>query len=106
MNPALRAKHAIDWTLAITALVEGVTVAMRFGSGVSAAEFNATAPLLLQIHHMFWSLPLLAALPLVWRRQKLSGTLLGVALGLIFSDLVHHFVVLPVLVGNTGWHWP
>ena len=32
---------------------------------MSATEFNATAPLLLQIHHMFWSVPLLLVLPLL-----------------------------------------
>ncbi len=31
---------------------------------------------------------------------------LGIAAGLVLSDLVHHFVVLPLWVGNTGWHWP
>ena len=55
---------------------------------------------------MFWSIPLLAVVPFVWRRPKLSGALLGVSFGLILSDLAHHFIVLPLTVGNTGWHWP
>jgi hypothetical protein len=32
--------------------------------------------------------------------------MIGIAGGLILSDLLHHFVVLPLWVGNTGWHWP
>ena len=71
-----------------------------------AVEFNKTAPLLWQNHHMFWSLPLLLIVPFVWRKPRLSGAMLGVSLGLIVSDLMHHFVVLPLIVGNTGWHWP
>lgn len=32
--------------------------------------------------------------------------MLGIAIDLIASDLIHHFLVLPLLVGNSGWHWP
>jgi hypothetical protein len=94
------------WGLAVTVLAEAITAYLRFHSGIAATEFNKTAPLLLQIHHMFWSLPLLVVVPLVWRKAGLSGALLGIACGLILSDLLHHFVVLPLTVGNTGWHWP
>ncbi len=96
----------VIWTVVSTVLVEGITLSLRLGSGITATEFNRTAPLLLQIHHMFWSLPLLLVTPLLWRKPKLGGALLGIALGLILSDLLHHFVVLPLTVGNTGWHWP
>jgi hypothetical protein len=61
---------------------------------------------LVQNLHMFWSIPLLALAPFVWRWPKLSGALLGVGFGLIASDLAHHFIVLPLTVGNIGWHWP
>lgn len=50
--------------------------------------------------------PLLLVVPFIWRRPQLTGTLLGVALGLVISDLVHHSLVLPLTAGNTGWHWP
>jgi hypothetical protein len=69
-------------------------------------EFNKTAPFLLQIHHMFWSIPLLLVVPFVWRKAGLCSAILGISLGLILSDLLHHFVVLPLTVGNIGWHWP
>jgi hypothetical protein len=101
-----RRRVIIIWATASTVLFETVTAYLRFCNGVTATEFNQTAPLLLQIHHMFWNLPLLLVVLLVWRMPKLSGALLGIALGLILSDLLHHFVVLPVTVGNTGWHWP
>ena len=101
-----RYRTAIVWTVVATLLIEVVTLYLRFRSEITAVEFNQTAPLLLQIHHMFWSVPLLLIIPLVWRKPQLSGALLGIALGLIFSDLLHHFAVLPLTVGNTGWHWP
>ena len=39
-------KNIILWTVASTVLIEAVTIYLRFHSGVSAIEFNTTAPLL------------------------------------------------------------
>ena len=57
------------------------------------------------MHHMFWGLPV-ALLAWVLPGPRSSQVLWGLALGLVASDLLHHFVVLPLWVGNTGWHWP
>ena len=94
------------WTVISTLVAEAITAYLRFRRGITATEFNTTAPFLLQIHHMFWSLPLLVIVRLAWRKPKLGSALLGIACGLILSDLLHHFLVLPLTVGNTGWHWP
>ncbi len=94
------------WALALilTILFEAIAVACRL-FWTTADEFNPTAPLLLQIHHMFWALPLLVvALPL--RHTPAARWLLAVAIGLIASDVLHHLVVLPLWIGHTGWHWP
>ena len=48
--------------------MEAITAYLRFRGGIAATEFNKTAPFLLQIHHMFWSLPLL-----VLARKDASG---------------------------------
>lgn len=101
-----RQKIVIIGTAVSTIVIEVVTLSLRFHSGITAVEFNRTAPFLLQIHHMFWSVPVLLVVPLVWSRPRLSGILLAIALGVIFSDLLHHCVVLPLTVGNMGWHWP
>jgi hypothetical protein len=101
-----RQQWAIAWAVAVTLIAEGITLYLRFGRHQTATDFNKTAPLWMQIHHMFWSVPLLVALPLCGSRPRLSGALLGIAVGLVASDLLHHFLVLPVVVGNTGWHWP
>jgi hypothetical protein len=91
-----RFKVTAAWTVAITLVVEAVTLFLRFGRGQTAAEFNATAPLLLQIHHMFWSVPLLVVLPFVWHKPRTSGVLLGIALGFVIGDVLHHCLVLPL----------
>jgi hypothetical protein len=101
-----RLKVTTVWTVAITLVVEAMTLYLRFGRDQTATEFNKTAPLLLQIHHMFWGVPLLFVLPFVWAKPRLSGVLFGIALGFAISDAVHHCIVLPLTVGNMGWHWP
>jgi|SRR5688572_1859451 len=91
----------------VTIGFELLTLIVRFGTGVSAVEFNETAPLLLQIHHMFWSVPLFLLAPFTVRRlPRVTGAMVGTGAGFVLSDLIHHFIVLPILVGNTGWHWP
>ena len=55
-----RGKSLLVRTLALTALFELVTVWVRFGKGLTAADFGEKSPSLLRIHHLFWSLPLSA----------------------------------------------
>jgi hypothetical protein len=106
-SPKSRWRVAAYWAIGVTVSVEIVTAALRFGAGMSAVEFGATsAPLLLKIHHAFWGIPLLLAAWIFWRWPKTSGALLGIGCGLVASDLLHHLVVLPLSVGNFGWHWP
>jgi hypothetical protein len=99
-------RRILIWALAVTIVVESATLWLRFGRGVQAAEFNKSAPLLLQIHHMFWSAPLLFIAPFLLGRPRIFDALIGISLGLIVSDLAHHFLILPLLTGTTGWHWP
>jgi hypothetical protein len=49
-NKRLRRALLVRWAVAVTLLVEGITVYLRFRSGIAATEFIETAPLLLQIH--------------------------------------------------------
>ena len=100
-------RHLLLFSVLVTVGFELLTLVVRFGSGVSAVEFNKTAPLLMQIHHMFWSVPLFLVAPFTLKRlPRLTGAVIGTGVGFILSDLVHHFIVLPILVGDSGWHWP
>jgi hypothetical protein len=95
-NRNMRRRCVVNWFVATTVFAEAITLWLRFDRGIEATEFNRTAPLLLQIHHMFWSVPLLVAMPLFRRQPRALETLLGISLGLVVSDLMHHFVVLPI----------
>ncbi len=66
----MRTRSVVIWFVVVTGLAEAITLWLRFGGGIEATDFNRTAPLLLQMHHMFWSVPLLAALPLFRRRPR------------------------------------
>ena len=105
--PPSQTKSICLWTISFTLIFEMITVGCRIQTGMSAVEFSqSNPPLLLQIHHFFWSLPFLVALPFIWPVVRIRNPVAGIAFGLIFSDLIHHFVVLPLWIGQTGWHWP
>jgi len=103
-----RWRNTLIWCIAVTAAVETVTIVARFTSGTSAADFQAAhaLPLPLCIHHLFWGFPPIIIAAFAWQRPKPAGALLGLGLGLILSDVIHHCIVLPLTVGNMGWHWP
>jgi len=44
-----RHRAIAGWMIGTTLLVEGITLLVRFAAGVVAAEFNRSAPLLLQV---------------------------------------------------------
>ena len=101
-------RSSVFWcsVLGMTIAVEAASVVARLKVG-DATTFAGTAhlPLVLRIHHMFWPVALVPLLALV-RNRTATHVLLGISAGLILSDLLHHFVVLPLWVGNIGWHWP
>ena len=76
---------------------------LRVGGPLSLI-FLAISVLLIPL--TLWALPVLLAAACLRRRKLLTRRLVGLALGLVVSDLAHHFIVLPLWVGNTGWHWP
>ena len=95
------------WFIVVTLVGELITIACRIAVGEPAADYlKPDTHILIHMHHMFWAVPFLVVAGLVWRNEKLRARLLGLSAGLILSDLMHHFVVLPLWVGNTGWHWP
>jgi uncharacterized membrane protein YwzB len=97
----------IKWSIIITVIGEIITLLFRLVGGISAVDFNKTNPnILLQVHHMFWAIPFIIWAFLIKKNNIVKSRILGLSIGIILSDLVHHFILLPLLVGNTGWHWP
>jgi len=82
-------------TIVMTVIFEGVTILSRLNFG-SALHFTSAAGLP-HIHHSLWGL--IIVLVALESRAKPIWLILGFAL--ILSDFVHHFFVLPYLVGRT-----
>ena len=93
------------WCLIVTVVGELITIICRIAAGGPAtAILRPETHVLIRMHHMFWAIPVLIVAIFVKGSARMR--LVGIAGGLILSDLAHHFVVLPLWVGNTGWHWP
>ena len=98
-------RRALALTLALAAAIEAVTLFLRFGLGLTAAEnapeFERRLLGGLRIHHGVVGALILVAAALMarwsekWARR---AAILGGAL--LLSDLVHHFLVLWPLTGS------
>jgi hypothetical protein len=97
---------AFYWTIGVTVLVEAITAALRFSTGKSVTEFSGNWPIWLRTHHMFWGVAVIVASFVAWKTHRWWGAFIGIGLGLVLSDAIHHLIVLPLTVGNMGWHWP
>jgi hypothetical protein len=82
-------------------VLEAITVVLRFGLGLESTRDTTligAATFRLRIHHGYIGLVLLVA---AFRfRGGLRNLILIVGLGLVISDLFHHFLVLWPLTGS------
>ncbi|MFH1468454.1 MAG: hypothetical protein ABIO70_28955 [Pseudomonadota bacterium] len=98
---ALPSLLACGYGLALAVAMEAVTCLFRFGLGLQATRdtgFLARLTFGLRIHHGYVGLLLilLAALrPGLWRNLALI-----VGVGMLVSDLIHHFLVLWPITGS------
>jgi hypothetical protein len=94
-------RKVLLWGLAFAFVFEIFTVLFRFGFGLQTTEATAmigSMTLGLRIHHGYIGLFfLLLGFPFP---KGIRNALWIVGIGLMFSDLVHHFVVLWIWVGS------
>jgi hypothetical protein len=91
----------------LAAAIELFTVWMRFGVGLqSTRDTMAMAPWTfgLRIHHGYVGLAFLLACLVLSRRPAIRNLVAMVGIGLLVSDLVHHFVVLWLTTGSPEFH--
>jgi hypothetical protein len=94
-------------TVGLTLLVEGVTCIGRFGLGVRgmrSTRWLAPFTFRLRVHHAYTG-ALVAAVAAVGLSSASPWRLILVCTGLALSlsDLVHHFIVLPLFTGATDF---
>ena len=98
-------RRVVLWSVFLTLVFEVVSCVLRFGLELQSTRDTASTvgrqTLGLRIHHGYIGLACIAAAAtLSTRRSSLSFCLLVVGFGLLFSDLVHHFVVLWIVTGD------
>ena len=91
----------LAYGLILAVVFEAITMGFRFGLGMQSTRNTAalgTYTLGLRIHHGYIGIFLL---PLAWCFPLgLRHALWMIGLGLIFSDLAHHFLVLGPFYGD------
>lgn len=96
----------IVWlSLLLTLVVEGATVFCRFGLGLEATQATASTCGRLfggvRVHHGYMGVAMLGVAAATWRRRRTRPYwLLVLAVALVLSDAIHHFLVLWPIVGS------
>ncbi len=107
----LSVRQIIIWSVLTTAILELITVILRFGFALESQRDTASTigvlTMGLRIHHGYIGVVLvLAALAL---RKKLAPGLrhwmIVSGVGLFLSDMVHHFIVLKTVTGSAEFHF-
>jgi len=93
------------WSLILTLAIELVTCVFRFGLQLESTRDTASTIGRLtcgvRVHHGYIGGLLILAACIWWDRiPRGSFWLLAVGLGLFFSDMIHHFVVLWWFTGD------
>jgi len=98
-----RLRADLLWCVGLTLLFEVVSIFFRFGLGLQATRDTrplGTYTFGLRIHHGYMGVLLVFAAPGLRRWPFLQRWVLRVGFALIFSDLVHHFLVLWPITGS------
>lgn len=89
---------------AVTVLFEAVTCAFRFGCGLTAREdltWMRRWTRGLRLHHGYPGVAMVGVSFAGALSGPIESAVIIVGWGLLLSDAVHHFVVLPLTVGRT-----
>ncbi|MCI0342106.1 MAG: hypothetical protein L0216_13345 [Planctomycetales bacterium] len=84
--------------LALAAVFEAATLVARFGLGWKSRAVVQPLTFGLRIHHGYLGAALFLALPLLPKRWRSWAA--AIAVGLVLSDLAHHFLVLWPITGH------
>jgi hypothetical protein len=86
---------------------ELITVGMRFGLGLQSTRDTgvlAAFTLGIRVHHGYFGLLLIGIAWAAIGNAGLRNAMLIVGVGLLVSDLVHHFLVLWPITGSPEFH--
>ena len=102
-------RQLLWWSVWLTVALEVLTCALRFGAKLESTRDTASTVGRLtfgvRIHHSYiGAVVLIVAMVILNRRPWLGRYLLIIGAGLLFSDLIHHFLVLYPITGSPHFH--
>ena len=97
-------------TIALTILIEGVTILFRYGFNLESTRDTASTigrmTFGIRIHHGYIGLLIVIILLRFYKRpNNYIHWMLAIGFALIFSDLIHHFFVLWPIEGDPQFHF-
>jgi len=106
----LARRQVVLWSGVLTFLVNAITAFFRFGLGLQSVRDTPWVLVMLtggvHVHHGYIGILLfVAALALGKARPAVSRWILVIAITLLCSDLMYHFLVLWPIVGNPGFQF-
>ncbi|MFW6255679.1 MAG: hypothetical protein ACOC54_02565 [Candidatus Sumerlaeota bacterium] len=101
----LSARAMIWFCVIATIVMEGITAAMRFGLGLQTSVYTANnigrLTMGIRIHHGYFGVLAIVLAGVFWRRFPAACSwLLPLGGALVLSDLIHHYIVLWIFVGD------
>ncbi|MEQ9406294.1 MAG: hypothetical protein RIK87_01155 [Fuerstiella sp.] len=105
MTVSARKRSLVLWAVGLTVAIEAFTCLLRFGLRLQSTRDTASTighlTCGLRIHHSYIGGVLMLVACWLWDRYSAaSWWLLAIGLGLFFSDMIHHFMVLWILEGS------
>lgn len=94
-------------TAGLTAIIELVTVVLRFDFGLQAhtsTSWMAPFTLGFRVHHGYYGILMLVVAARVRRRAALRNALVIIGAALFLSDMIHHFLVLWPVTGSPEFY--
>ena len=90
----------LGFIFGLAILIEIMSLILRFKFGLTSRHVQKKLGIPVRIHHMYLGVAIMfagavSALPLWTSSMTGAITLLDIGLGVFFSDVVHHFIVLP-----------
>ncbi len=108
LNQGLPHLHVLVDGILLTIVFELITAWFRFGQGLSANRTTAPIGRItrgVRIHHGYFGVVTAAAAVVAsTSAPQFAEPLLSLSIGLILSDLVHHFLVLWPITGSHEFH--
>lgn len=97
------------WSAGLTVAFELLTCVLRFGLKLQSTRDTASTigrlTCGIRIHHSYVGGAMMVIAAMVWDRYpRAAWWSLAVGLGLFFSDMIHHFLVLWPIEGSPQFH--